>query len=438
MILRRVAVLFCLLAGAVSAWLPAAAEGARSGVVVVPIHGTIDEGMAHLVERAVTQAKAENARAILLDVNTFGGLVSAATEIRDSLLTSPVPVDAYVTRAWSAGALVTLSASRVTMAPGASIGAAQPIPKTVKTVSALRSEFESTASRYHRNAHLAGAMVDATVDAPAYKAPGGILTLTADQAQTTGFSEATLPTVDAALARFGLEHAVRSDAQYTFAERIARFATNPDVSGILLAIGFLGLLVELQTLHLVAGATGVGALALFFGTHVYAGFSNGLVSALALLGILLILFELHVLPGHGIAGTLGALVLVASVLLAFGLPFFVGALQALAVAIVLSAVSFALLQRVLPENAFVKRLMFAGTQGPDYVASEDHRALLNESGVAASYLRPAGVATFGDRRVDVLTEGEFVPAGTPVRVTRVEGARIFVRPVVHPGGTFLS
>ena len=104
----------------------------------------------------------------------------------------------------------------------------------------------------------------------------------------------------------------------------------------------------------------------------------------------------------------------------------------------LSAVSFALLQRVLPENAFVKRLMFAGTQGADYVASEDHRALLNESGVAASYLRPAGVATFGERRVDVLTEGEFVPAGTPVRVTRVEGARIFVRPVVHPGGSSLS
>jgi membrane-bound serine protease (ClpP class) len=135
---------------------------------------------------------------------------------------------------------------------------------------------------------------------------------------------------------------------------------------------------------------------------------------------------------------LGAIILVASVLLAFGIAFFVVALQALAVAIVLSAVSFALLQRVLPENAFVKRLMFAGTQGPDYVASEDHRALLNESGVAASYLRPAGVATFGERRVDVLTEGEFVPAGTPVRVTRVEGARIFVRPVVHPGGSSLS
>ncbi len=160
----------------------------------------------------------------------------------------------------------------------------------------------------------------------------------------------------------------------------------------------------------------------------YAGFSNGLVVALALVGILLILFELHVLPGHGIAGSLGALTLVAAVFLAFGLPFFVGALQAVAIAIVLSVACFMLAQRVLPENAFVKRLMFAGTQGPDYVASEDHRALLGRTGIAASFLRPAGVATFGDVRVDVLTEGDFVPAGTPVRVTRVEGARIFVRP----------
>jgi membrane-bound serine protease (ClpP class) len=430
---RRLVSLFCLLAGALSAGLPAFGES-RATVVVVPIQGTIDAGMAHLVVRAVAEAKATHARAIVLDVNTFGGLVSAATEIRDALLTSSVPVDAYVTRAWSAGALVTLSASRVAMAPGASIGAAQPIPKTVKTVSALRSEFESTAARYHRNTRLAAAMVDAGVDAPNYKAPNTILTLTADQAKGAGFSEATLPTLDAAFARFGLTNTARTDAQYTVAEQIARIATNPEVSGILLAIGFLGLLIEMQTLHGIAGAIGAASLALFFGSHVYAGFSNGLVVLLALAGLVLLLFELHVLPGHGIAGSLGGAALVAAVVLSFGLAFFVVALQALAVAIVLSIVVFALLQRVLPENAFVKRLMFAGAQGPDYVASADHRSLLGKSGVAVSYLRPAGVAKVGDERVDVLTEGDFVPAGTPVRVTRVEGARIFVRPIAPLGG----
>jgi len=431
-IARRILALVCLLAGAGSAWAQGASAAPRAGVVVIPITGTIDEGMAHLVERAVAEAKDDHARAIVLDVNTFGGLVSAATEIRDSLLGSPVPVDAYVRRAWSAGALVTLSASRITIAPGGSIGAAQPIPKTVKTVSALRSEFESTAARFHRDTRLAGAMVDADVDGSPYKAPGAILTLTADQAHGAGFSEATVGSFDAALARFGLAGAPRTSATYTLAEQIARIATDPTVSGFLLTIGFLGLLIELQTLHGIAGAVGASALALFFGTHVYAGFSNGLVVALALVGLLLILFELHVLPGHGVAGTLGAVILVASVLLAFGLPFFLGALQALAVAIVLTIVVFWLLQRVLPENAFVKRLMFAGTQGPDYVASLDHRHLLGASGTALSFLRPAGVANFGDARVDVLTEGEFVPAGTPVRVTRVEGARIFVRPEAAP------
>jgi membrane-bound serine protease (ClpP class) len=410
-----------------AAVVPAFAAG-RGEVVVIPIEGTIDEGMAHLVARAVEEAKNDGARAIVLRVNTFGGLVSAGTEIRDALLGSTVPVDAYVVRAWSAGALVTLSASRIVMAPGASIGAAQPIPKTVKTVSALRSEFESTALHYHRNAKLAAAMVDAGVNVPDYKDPNTILTLNADRARDAGFSEANVASFDAALTRFGVGAAPRREAAYSWAEQLARFATDPTVSGILLSIGFLGLLIELQTLHGIAGAVGAAALALFFGTHIYAGFSNGIVLALAVVGLLLILFELHVLPGHGIAGSLGALILIGAVLLAFGIPFLVGGLQALAIAIVVTVVFFILLQRALPENAFVKRLMFAGAQGPDYVASADHRALLGRVGVAASFLRPAGVATFGDVRVDVLTEGDFVPAGTPVRVTRVEGARIFVRP----------
>lgn len=428
MIARRLVAPLCLLAGIVGFAAHARAAGSTGSVEVVPIHGTIDAGMAHYVARAVADAKAGGARAVVLDVDTFGGLVTAGAEIKNTLLASAVPVDAYVTRATSAGALVTLAASRIVLAPGATFGDAQPIPKTDKVVSFLRGEFASTANRFHRNPKLAEAMVDAHVDVPDYKPPGSVLNLTADAARQAGYSEATIGTFDAALAHFGVAGTARVDAEYTWGEQLARFATDPDVSGILLAIGFLGLLIELQTLHGVAGAIGAGSLALFFGTHIYAGFSNGLVLALALVGLLLILVELHVLPGHGIAGILGALILVASVLLAFGLQFFVGALQALAIAIVLSALAFALLQRVLPENAFMKRLVFAGTQGPDYVASADHRHLLGASGVAVSFLRPAGVASFGDVREDVLTEGEFVPAGTPVRVTRVEGARIFVRP----------
>ena len=114
---------------------------------------------------------------------------------------------------------------------------------------------------------------------------------------------------------------------------LARFATNPVVSGLLLTLGMLGLLIEMQTLHGIAGVIGVGALALFFGTHVYAGFSNGFVAVLAVLGLLGILWELHVVPGHGLPGILGVSALLVAVSLAFGLPFLLIGIETLATAI---------------------------------------------------------------------------------------------------------
>jgi len=78
----------------------------------------------------------------------------------------------------------------------------------------------------------------------------------------------------------------------------------------------------------------------------------------------------------------------------------------------------------------MRRLVFTGVQGPEYVASKPSRfELIGHSGTAYSYLRPAGVALVDGRRIDVLTEGEFVTAGTAVRVTRIEGSRIFVKPI---------
>jgi len=406
-----------------------AAAGPSSGsgaVIVVPIEGTVDEGMAHLVERAVTEADDTHAAALVLDVNTPGGLVASAFEIRDAMFSAKVPTVAYVSqRAYSAGALITLSAQKIVMAPGASIGAAEPIPNDPKHVSALRAEFASTAARNHRDPVIAAAMVDKSVDAPAYKKSGAILSLTASEALRARVADAVEPTMAAALAFAGV-HGIVQDEHYSWGESVARFATSPEVSGILLSLGVLGLLIEMQTLHGIAGAVGVSSLALFFGTHVYAGFSNGLVIVLALAGVLAILFELHVFPGHGVAGTIGILALLAAIVMAFGFAFIFVAVQALSIAIVLSAIAFFFSTRFFPESAFFKRIAFVGVQGADYVASGDHRALIGRTGVATSYLRPAGVASVDGLRVDVLTEGDFVPAGSPIRVSRVEGARIFV------------
>lgn len=402
-------------------------------IVVIPIEGTVDAGMAHLVERGVAEATQDHAQAIVLDVNSTGGIIASAFAIKDAIYSTKIPVIAYVSRrAYSSAALISLSTGRIIMAPGASIGAAEPHPSTAELISALRAEFESTAERTHRNKTLAAAMVDKTVSVPEYKAENAFLTLNTQDALKSRMAQGEAATFDDALTQLHLADAPRLTASYTWAETVARIATDPTISGILLTLGMLGLVLEMQTMHGIAGTVGVLSLALFFGAHIYAGFSNGLVVALAIAGVMGILWELHVVPGHGLPGILGGVALLAAVLLAFGLPFFFVAIETVSTAIILTVIAFIFLVRVFPENQWVKRLALVAAQGADYVASRDFGEFRGAIGTAASYLRPAGIGAFEGKRVDVLTDGEFIQAGTPIRVTRVEGARIFVEPVTLP------
>lgn len=401
-------------------------------VIIVPIEGTVDDGMAHLVQRSVERANSENAAAIVLEVNSPGGLVSSVFQIEDALRSAQVPVIAYVSeRAYSAAALITLSAQRIIMAPGASIGAAEPIPNTPKEVSALTAEFESTAERNHHNPTIAGGMVDRNIVIPGIKARGSILTLNTTQALRDHVAVAIEPTLDAALALEKLGNNPRQAEELTVAESIARFATDPTVSGILLSIGMLALMAEFYTLHGIAGMIALIAFALFFGTHIYAGFSTFWVVVLALVGLFGILWELHVVPGHGLPGVVGVILLILAVIFAFGFPYLYMGIEVFGLAILATIIVFLAVMRYLPENQWMKRLALSYAQGKDYVSSRSFRDLQGRTGIAASYLRPAGIALIDERRVDVLTEGEYISQGTQIRVTRVEGARIFVEPAVR-------
>src|SRR5438270_884726 len=271
------------------------AAGSRP-IVVIPIHGVVDDGMDHLVQRSIEAAQREGASAIVLDVNSPGGLLEAAFDIRDAVLNARVPTYAYVSeRAYSSAALITLAARHIYMAPGASIGEAEPAPVSSKLVSAVKAEFKSTAETNHRNPLIVAAMVDKSIDLPQYKRPGQNLTLDTQDALKTKIADGEYDTFGDMLAAEHLS-GPQVSLQYTFAEQLARFATNPAVSGLLLTLGFLGLLIEMQTLHGIAGVIGVASFALFFGSHIYAGFSNGLVLILAIAGVVGILYDLHIVP----------------------------------------------------------------------------------------------------------------------------------------------
>ncbi len=404
-----------------------AAVPANPFVQVIDIDDTIDAGMAHRVQRAVEQAQTDGASAILVVLKTNGGVVDDANDIRDALQSSGIPTIAYVKeRAWSAGALIALACDKIYMAPGSSIGAAEPIPSTPKIISALHAEFVSLAQAHHRNPNIAAAMTDPEVVIPGLKAKGQILSLSANDARKWHFIDGVSDTEIGALTLAGIHQPRLRIANPTIGERIAQFVADPLVSGLLLTIGFLGILIEMQTLHLVAGIIGVAALALFFGAHIVAGFSNWMVVAIFALGVLALLFELHVLPGHGISGLVGALLILTSIVLAFG-TWFVGVV-ATSLSLIAAVALFFLALRWLPESAFMRRFAFAGAQSVSagYIAAAPVLGLDNAEGVAQTYLRPAGVATINGERRQVQTDGEFIPAQTRIRVKRVEGAKIIV------------
>lgn len=190
----------------------ALAQDKRPIVYVAPIEGIIDLGLAPFVQRVLNEAAEAGAAMVVLDINTFGGRVDAAVQIRDALLNSKVPTLAYVNkRAISAGALIALSSEKLVMADGGTIGAATPVqmgkpgddaqPVSEKTVSYVRKEFRATAESRKRPPLLAEAMVDADVAIPGVIEKGKILTLTTEEALEHQLADSRADTLESALTK---------------------------------------------------------------------------------------------------------------------------------------------------------------------------------------------------------------------------------------------
>jgi membrane-bound serine protease (ClpP class) len=378
--------------------------------------------------------------------------VDAAVRIRDALLRTRVRTVAFINkRAISAGALISLAAETIIMADGGTIGAATPVtmgepggpaqPVAEKSVSYVRKEFRATAEARKRPPLIAEAMVDTDVEIPGVIDKGKLLTLTTDGALQHGVADARANSIEAVLEFLELSDADVRFASQTWAETLVRFLTHPVVSSLLLTLGLLGLVVELQTPGLgVAGVLGVTSLALFFWGHWLVQLAGWEELLLVGAGFVLLGLELFITPGFGVLGALGLMALLGG----FGLSL-VGAgatWQVIVMAagrVVLSlllaiAVALAML-RVLPRLPLGRRLVLETEMAADagYAsAPERDRRWLGQHGTAASPLRPAGLANLAGERVDVVSEGEFIDTGEPIEVIRVDGNRIVVR---RPRGT---
>jgi membrane-bound serine protease (ClpP class) len=450
-------------------------------VYVVPVSGTVDPGMAAFIKRTI-EAHADDPNSLFIfEMDTFGGRVDSALEIVDTLLS--VPKDktiAFVkTKAISAGALISLASGRLVMRNNTTIGDCAPItyskegPKAMgeKFQSPLRAKFRALAKRNGYPEALAESMVTADMvvyaveidgqtrymDSRAFDnlsraekervlskktvvAEGELLTMDDTEAVELGFSRMSVDTIDEMLKRMGMENYELVRIEESWSETFVRLIGA--ISPYLLMIGLAALYMEIKAPGFgVPGIIGITSLALVFLSQYLVGLADYTELLLLVLGIILLGFELFVIPGFGIAGIAGLLFITGGAILAFqdfvipdpSFPWqaellvrnILHVLGALFMSIIVALFA---LRYILPRLSIVTDGPYLRTTLKDsHVDSvEAGAAKVDDIGITMTFLHPSGKVKIKDEIFDVVTDGEFIEKGTPVKISEIKGNRIIV------------
>ncbi len=416
---KLLAVLACL--------LPATAA---SRIVAVDVDGMIHPVTAEILGHAIQQAEREQAAAVLIRLNTPGGLMEATREINQKILASRVPVVAFVTpsgaRAASAGFFILETADLAVMANGTNTGAASPVLLGKEMDPVMRAKVENdasagmraTASKRGRNADLAEkaireakaftdkeALDEHLVDLIANSEADLLSRLEGREITRFDGTKSTLHTAGAEVVEY--RPSVR--------ERIVSSIADPNIGFILLALGALGIYVEFSSPGLIAPGV-VGGILLLLGLSALSVLPiNWTGAALLLLAVALFILEAK-FASHGVLGTGGAAAMIIGAMLLIDAPpeFRIRFSTAAAVTLPFAAITMFLLTLVLRAR---RNKVSTGEQG-----------LLAEVGEARTALDPRGT---------VMVHGEIwtaeskapVPAGARIRVTGIEGLILKVEPI---------
>jgi membrane-bound serine protease (ClpP class) len=437
----------------------AGAAAEQKATMVVPLHGEISQAQFFFLRRAVKEAERTGAGAVILEIDTYGGELRAATRMLDALFKTSVPTISFInTNAGSAGALVALSTRQIYMAPVSAIGAAAPVmsggedlPTTMndKIVSYFSGYFRSAAEKNGFNPDIAEAFInkekEVKIGDTVLHPKGSLLTLSAQEAVKLINGKPMLAagvagSVEEIANKIGSGPVRRIDP--TGFERLAFWVTA--LAPLFLVIGILGAYLEFK-MHgtFIPGTIAVIAFLIFFLGHYLAGLAGWEVFALFAVGVALVLGELLVHPGTILPGVTGAMLVGGALLWAMidrypsqsyfpTAEMLISPLLTLAIAIVIAVVLIAILAKYLPKTSLYSRLVLttANARGPSFSTSgllaSPEKLRVGSEGIARTVLRPSGNAEFGDLVLDVVTRGEFITPGTRLRVLAVEGSRIVV------------
>ncbi len=426
-------------------------------VFVIPIHGTVSEPQFFFLRRALKEAQRENASAVVLDVDTFGGRVDSAMDEMDALLNSRIPTFAFVnTKAISAGSLISLAAKKIYMHPNAVIGASavvggegEDLKETIKekSTSMVVAKARGAAKASGHPEDVAEAFVRKESEVKrgevAVDSKDTLLTLNTDDATKLYDGQPLLAagradSIEDLMKVAGLNGSIRRIEPTGF-ETIASWLTM--ISPLLLMAGMACGYMEFKAPGFgIFGILSIVFFGLFFGSYFIAGLAGWEAVIIFAVGLLLVLGELFLHPGTMIPGLIGVLLMLGSLVWAMvdhwpGTPAIPSSeelqrpMMNLVIALAGGGIFMAVMAKFLPQTSIFRRLVLSTSSqnGPSVTVPVVNFELhTGDTGVASTTLRPAGKAEFGGNAHDVITAGDFITAGTKVRVVAVDGMRVIV------------
>ena len=459
--------LFLSLFVLVSVSLEAADSTGRKLIYTFPIRENVMPSVVRMTAKCLAEAGRMGADAVLIQMNTYGGLVEAADSIRTALLNCSVPVWVWIdNQAVSAGALIALAADSIYLRPGGSVGAASVVdqsgrPMPDKFQSFMRATMRATAEahgrvidridgvdtswRWHRDPKIAEAMVGVS---SGDSTTVGVLAFTAEEAEAEHYSEGRASSLEEVLAEAGVSDCEVYEYRPTGTDRLLGWLMNPVIQGIFVMMIVGGLYFELQTpgVGFPLAVAVLGAV-LYFAPLYVEGLARNWELILFVVGLVLIAVEIFVLPGFGVAGVAGIVAAVtglgcaavdndlfryvpsgeisAATLLKPFLVVIAGGVAAFVASLWLGrrflAGSSPLRDRIVLTTSMVPEEGYTGHPVP-------LQSLVGRTAEVSSVLRPSGrVVLDGTFYEAVASDGFYIGRGERVTVVRTEGGLLYCR-----------
>lgn len=426
---------------------------AQTRIYYFTIDDNISKPALRKTEKAVEEATRLKSDYLLLELNTFGGELDAADKIRTLLLNAPMPTMVFVNNnAASAGALISIACDSIYMAEGSSLGAASVVDQNGQVMpdkyqSYMRSLMRSTAEKNGRNPDIAQAMVDPDVKVPMVSDSGKVLTFTAEEAVENGFCESIANSREDVINAAGIENYEITEQHLSAIDKIINFLVNPVVSGILIMCIVGGLYFELQApgLGLPIIIAILGAL-LYFAPHYLEGLAQHWEILVFLAGLILLMLEFFVIPGFGVAGVSGIVLIFVSLILTmvFNVGFHfhfdpnfdvAGQVAKNTILVLISVIAGFFLSLWLGKKVITADTRFGSLAlktnldtDKGFISQDmSMQQFVGRAGVAATFMRPAGKIDIDGEILEATSERGVIEKDEPVVVVKFENAQLVVR-----------